>query len=99
MPKSSLSRWALSVGCAVAATSQLAVVTPAVAQLDEIIVTAQKREQRALEVPVSLSAFFRGCTAARGHNGCAQLVPDRAVGQFSRISELRRRKYAYSRYR
>ena len=57
MPKSSMSRWALSIGCAVAATGQLAVMTPAVAQLDEIIVTAQKREQRALEVPVSLSAF------------------------------------------
>jgi iron complex outermembrane receptor protein len=35
----------------------LAISTPALAQLDEIVVTAQKREQSILDVPISISAL------------------------------------------
>ena len=38
-------------------TSLLAFSAPAMAQLDEIIVTAQKREQSLQDVPISISAF------------------------------------------
>ena len=37
-------------------TSLLAFSAPAMAQLDEIIVTAQKREQSLQDVPISISA-------------------------------------------
>ena len=40
--------------------STLAVAFPAFAQLDEIVVTAQKREQNLQEVPVSVSALTEG---------------------------------------
>ena len=38
-------------------TSLLAISAPAMAQLDEIIVTAQKREQSLQDVPISINAF------------------------------------------
>ena len=38
-------------------TSMLAISSPAFAQLDEIIVTAQKREQSLQDVPISIAAF------------------------------------------
>ena len=38
-------------------TSMLAISAPAFAQLDEIIVTAQKREQSLQDVPISIAAF------------------------------------------
>jgi len=38
-------------------TSMLAISTPAFAQLDEIVVTAQKREQSLQDVPISINAF------------------------------------------
>lgn len=38
-------------------TSLLAISAPAFAQLDEIVVTAQKREQSLQDVPISISAF------------------------------------------
>ena len=38
-------------------TSLLAFSTPAMAQLDEIVVTAQKREQNLQDVPLSINAF------------------------------------------
>lgn len=57
MPNTGPSPKKICIGAVLLAASQLVIYTPALAQLDEIIVTAQKREQRALEVPVSLSAF------------------------------------------
>ena len=38
-------------------TSLLAISAPAFAQLDEIVVTAQKREQSLQDVPISINAF------------------------------------------
>ena len=38
-------------------TSMLAISAPALAQLDEIVVTAQKREQNLQDVPISINAF------------------------------------------
>jgi len=38
-------------------TSMLAISAPAFAQLDEIVVTAQKREQSLQDVPISINAF------------------------------------------
>lgn len=42
---------------AIALTTSLGIAAPALAQLDEIIVTAQKREQDIQEVPISIQAY------------------------------------------
>ena len=47
-------RWGVS---AVALTTSMALVGPAVAQVDELIVTAQKREQSVQDVPIAIAAF------------------------------------------
>lgn len=51
----------------------LTVSPGAAAQIDEIVVTAQKREERSIEVPISISAFSGDMVSRRGIGDVARL--------------------------
>jgi len=68
----------------IAVTTSLGFISPALAQLDEITVTAQKREQTLQDVPISISAVSGDSIEKRGFDNFSDLsamVPNLFIGE------------------